>query len=307
MPAGARQPFDRSEPSPYDPPPMFLRPSSWPEALALRAAHPEAVPVLGGTDLMPEVQHGRRALPAVLDLTRVGGIGDVGWEGGRLRLGAGLTWARLLAAPPARMPALLQAADEIGTPVLRLRGTVGGHVCAAWANGDGLAPLLAAGAEVELRSVRGTRRAPLDALLGGHRRCVMEADELVAAVLVTPQDGHEAYLRVGARAAMVEATCGVAVQVDPARRRVGVAHTGAAPVPRAVHGAAAFLAGALDEADLWERPAALPPAALAEFGVRVAADADPRDDLYGTAAYRRHAVGVLARRALGPAALRSAA
>jgi CO/xanthine dehydrogenase FAD-binding subunit len=286
---------------------VFLRPSSWPEALALRAAHPQAVPVLGGTDLMPEVQHGRRALPAVLDLTRVAGIGDVEWEGERLRLGAGLTWARLLAAPPARLPALLQAADEIGTPVLRLRGTVGGHVCAAWANGDALAPLLAAGAEVELRSVRGTRRTSLATLLRGHRECVMEPDELVAAVLVAPQDGHEAYLRVGTRAAMVVATCGVAVRVDPARRRVGVAHTGAAPVPRTVPGAADFLAGALEEAGAWDAPGTLAPAVMREFGARVAAGADPHDDLYGTAGYRRHAVGVLARRALGPHALREAA
>lgn len=286
---------------------MFLRPTSWPEALALRAAHPQAVPVLGGTDLMPEVQHGRRALPAVLDLTRVAGIADLEWEGPLLRLGAGVTWARLLASPPARMPALLQAADEIGTPVLRLRGTIGGHVCAAWANGDALAPLLAAGAEVELRSARGSRRVPLAALLGGHRRCLVEPDELVAAVLVAPQDGHEAYLRVGARAAMVVATCGVAVQVDPARRRVGVAHTGAAGTPRTVPIAAAFLAGALEEAGAWEQPGGLARAVAEEFGALVAADADPLDDLYGSAAYRRRAVGVLARRALAPAAVREAA
>lgn len=286
---------------------MFLRPSSWPEALALRAAHPEAVPVLGGTDLMPEVQHGRRALPAVLDLTRVAGIAEVEWEGGRLRLGAGVTWARLLAAPPARMPALLQAADEIGTPVLRRRGTVGGHVCAAWANGDALAPLLAAGAEVELRSVRGTRRAGLAALLRGHRHCAMEPDELVAAVLLAPQDGHEAYLRVGARAAMVVATCGVAVSVDPVRRRAGVAHTGAAAVPRTVPAAERFLAAACDDARAWASPARLAPAVVREFAGLVAADAEPVDDLYGTAAYRRRAVEVLARRVLAPAAVREAA
>lgn len=286
---------------------MFLRPSSWPEALALRAAHPQAVPVLGGTDLMPEVQHGRRTLPAVLDLARVEGIGELEWEGETLRLGAGVTWARLLAAPPARMPALLQAADEIGTPVLRRRGTVGGHVCAAWANGDALAPLLAAEAEVELRSVRGTRRTSLAALLRGHRECVMDDDELVAAVLLTAQDGHEAYLRVGARAAMVVATCGVAVRVDPARRRAGVAHTGAAAIPRTVPAAAAFLAEACDRAEAWDAPARLAPEVVREFGALVAADAEPLDDLYGTAAYRRRAVEVLARRALGPAAVREAA
>jgi CO/xanthine dehydrogenase FAD-binding subunit len=286
---------------------MFLRPSSWPEALALRAAHPQAVPVLGGTDLMPEVQHGRRELPAVLDLTRVAGIGDVEWEGERLRLGAGVTWARLLDAPPARLPALLQAADEIGTPVLRRRGTVGGHVCAAWANGDALAPLLAARAEVELRSVRGTRRAPLGEILRGHRDCAMDPDELVAAVLLTPQDGHEAYLRVGARAAMVVATCGVAVSVDPARRRIGVAHTGAAAAPRAVPAAAEFLAAACGAADAWDEPARLDPDVVAAFAGLVAADAEPLDDLYGTAAYRRRAVEVLARRALAPAAVREAA
>jgi CO/xanthine dehydrogenase FAD-binding subunit len=135
----------------------------------------------------------------------------------------------------------------------------------------------------------------------------MEPEELVAAVLLTPQDGHEAYLRVGARAAMVVATCGVAVGIDPVRRRAGVAHTGAAAAPRAAPEAADFLAGACEEAGAWDAPGRLAAPVVREFARLVAAGADPRDDLYGTASYRRRAVEVLARRALAPAALREAA
>jgi hypothetical protein len=279
---------------------MFLRPTSWPEALALRAAHPQAVPVLGGTDLMPEVQHGRRALPAVLDLTRVAGIADLEWEGPLLRLGAGVTWARLLASPPARMPALLQAADEIGTPVLRLRGTIGGHVCAAWANGDALAPLLAAGAEVELRSARGSRRVPLAALLGGHRRCLVEPDELVAAVLVAPAgrarglpaggrprgDGRRHLRGGGGRSIRRAGGSAWRTRGPPARRAPSPSRRPSWPGRSRRRGPGSSRAG-------WPG---------GRGGVRGARGRrrGPLDDLYGSAAYRRPR-----RRGPGPAGARA--
>jgi CO/xanthine dehydrogenase FAD-binding subunit len=80
---------------------------------------------------------------------------------------------------------------------------------------------------------------------------------------------------------------------------VAVCVGSAGPTPLRAPAAEAFLAGVLEEAGLWERPRRLPDAAVARFGELVAAAARPIDDVRGTAAYRRHALAVLARRTLG--------
>jgi CO/xanthine dehydrogenase FAD-binding subunit len=86
--------------------------------------------------------------------------------------------------------------------------------------------------------------------------------------------------------------------LHPERQAVGAAIGSAAPTPRRAPEAEAFLAAALSEAGLWESRAELPEALVAEFGARVAAACDPIDDVRGTAAYRRHALSVMARRTL---------
>ncbi|MGH3455847.1 MAG: hypothetical protein ACRDP2_15615, partial [Nocardioidaceae bacterium] len=60
-----------------------------------------------------------------------------------------------------------------------------------------------------------------------------------------------------------------------------------------------FLADSLEEAGLWSSRGTLPDSLTQEFGERVADAAAPIDDVRGSAAYRRHALGVMARRTLG--------
>jgi CO/xanthine dehydrogenase FAD-binding subunit len=96
----------------------------------------------------------------------------------------------------------------------------------------------------------------------------------------------------------VIAVASFCISLDPAARTVGTGLGSAAPTPRRAAAAERFLAGALDEAGLWESRADLDDSIVREFGERVKAAADPVDDVRGTAAYRRHGLAVMARRTL---------
>jgi CO/xanthine dehydrogenase FAD-binding subunit len=124
----------------------------------------------------------------------------------------------------------------------------------------------------------------------------MKKDELIAAFLVEPAGGPQQFSKVGTRNAMVIAVCSLAVAIDPERRHVGTGIGSAAPTPVIAEDAERFIEGVLDEGGLWEKPKTLDPKALARFGELVAAAARPIDDVRGTAAYRRHALSVMARR-----------
>ena len=276
----------------------ILQPESFQEALALKAAEPEAVPIAGGTDLMVELNFDRVRPATVLDLTRVPELAQWAPEDGVLRVGAGVTYARVIAELGDRLPGLALASRTVGSPQIRNRGTVGGNLGTASPAGDALPPLFAAGAEVEVASTRGSRRLPVEGFVTGPKRTALAPDELIAAVRVPPADGAEQFAKVGTRNAMVIAVCSLAVSLSPARRAVGACVGSAGPTPIRARDAEAFLAGVLEEDGLWDAPRPLPPAALARFGELVEAAARPIDDVRGTAAYRHHALRVLGRRTL---------
>jgi CO/xanthine dehydrogenase FAD-binding subunit len=271
----------------------FLSPATWAEALAAKAEYPAAVPIAGGTDVMVELNFDRRRPPALLDLTRITDLAEHGPDGDLIRVGAGVQYARVITELGSRLPGLAQASRTVGSPQIRNRGTVGGNLGSASPAGDAHPPLLAAGAVVELASVRGTRRVPVAEFFTGPKRSVCADDELIAAVLVPPAPGPQQFAKVGTRNAMVIAVCSVSVALNPAARTVGTGIGSAAPTP--------VRAPAAEElaADLpWERRGDLAAPLVARFGDLVAAAAAPIDDVRGTAAYRRHALSVLGRRTL---------
>jgi CO/xanthine dehydrogenase FAD-binding subunit len=272
----------------------ILRPDTWQEALELKAAHPGARPIAGGTDLMVELNFDRSRPDAILDLTRVPELDEWDVADGAVRVGAGVTYTRLVRELGDRLPGLAIASRTVGSPQIRNRGTVGGNLGTASPAGDGLPPLLASDAEVELASVRGTRRLAVAEFLTGPKRTAIATDELIAAFRLRAADGPQQFAKVGTRNAMVIAVCSLSVHVWPARRAVTACIGSAGPTPIRAAEAVAFAAGALH----WDAPAPLDPAAAQRFGELVAAAARPIDDVRGSAAYRRHALGVLGRRTL---------
>jgi CO/xanthine dehydrogenase FAD-binding subunit len=276
----------------------FLQPTSWSDALAARAERPDAVPIAGGTDVMVDINFDRRRPGALLDLGRVAGLREWSREDGWVRLGAGVSYARIIVELGPALPGLAMASRTVGSPQIRMRGTVGGNLGSASPAGDAHPPLLAAGAEVELESAaRGTRRIPAAEFFTGVKRNALEPDELIAAVCVPEAAGPQQFCKVGTRNAMVIAVSAFACALHPERKAVGTGIGSAAPTPRRAPEAEDFLAGELDAAGLWDSRAPLPGELAAEFGRRVAAAAAPIDDVRGSAAYRRHSLAVMARRA----------
>ncbi len=96
--------------------------SSWREALELKAARPEAVPILGGTDLMVDINFDRERPEVVVDLARVPELREWGGENGRLRVGAGVTYTRVIHELGGRLPGLALASRTVGSPQIRNRG-----------------------------------------------------------------------------------------------------------------------------------------------------------------------------------------
>jgi CO/xanthine dehydrogenase FAD-binding subunit len=271
----------------------FLRPTTWADALQAKAEHPAAVPIAGGTDLMVGFNFGTAPPSVLLDLTAVAELAEWSRADGVIRLGAGVTYSRIIAELSADCPGLAIASRTVGSPQIRNRATVAGNLGTASPAGDAHPPLLASRATVEAESVRGTRLIGTDEFYRGVKRNALQPDELIRAVHVPVAAGPQQFAKVGTRNAMVIAVCSAAIALDPSRRTVGTGIGSAAATPRRSTEAEA-LAAELP----WSDRAALDDDLVAEFGDRFAAAASPIDDVRGTAAYRRHSLAVLARRAL---------
>jgi CO/xanthine dehydrogenase FAD-binding subunit len=196
----------------------------------------------------------------------------------------------------AAAPALAHAARTVGSPQIRNAGTIGGNLATASPAGDTLPVLVALDAVVELASTRGTRAMPVTEFLTGPKRTALAPDELIVGVRVPLWRGPQQVRKVGVRNAMVIAVASLALVLDLDRLSVGVGLGSVGPVPLDAPEASTWLADRLR----W-----LPERAVLddrrigdEFAAMVAAAARPIDDHRGGAEYRRHAVEVMARRAL---------
>ncbi|MCA2226889.1 FAD binding domain-containing protein [Nonomuraea aurantiaca] len=271
----------------------FLRPTTWDEALAAKADRPGAMPIQGGTDVMVEINFDVRRPEALLDLTRVPELRTWSLEDGRYRVGAAVSYTTIIEELSGPLPGLAQASRTVGSPQIRNRGSVGGNLGAASPAGDSHPPLLAAGAVIEVESRDGgVRMIPAHEFYLGVKRSALRPDELIRAVHLEAATGPQYFSKVGTRNAMVIAVCSFAVALHPGERRVGTGLGSAAPTPRRALEAEEFLRRELD----WS--ARLDPAVLKRFGELCARAASPIDDVRGTADYRRHAIGVMARRTL---------
>jgi CO/xanthine dehydrogenase FAD-binding subunit len=271
-----------------------LLPRSLEEALALRAAQPDAVPVAGGTDLMVAVNFGRSRPPVLLDLSRVEELKSWRRENGSVFVGAGMTFARIGRELGEFRP-LVEAARSVGSPQIRSRATIGGNIGTASPAGDAIPVLAAYDATIVVGSTGETRREPWHAFFTGPKQTTLAPDELVLGVEWEAADGPGSFAKVGTRNAMVIAIAGLCLQLDPRARRVRLALGSVAPTVVRAPEAETFAAGAIP----WDEPELeLPEQAVSEFGRLAAAAARPIDDVRGSAAYRRHVVEVIARRAL---------
>lgn len=275
-----------------------LRPRSLEEALLQKLELPEAVVLAGGTDLMVELNFDRRRPAAIMDVTRVPEL--IRWwrDDGRIRLGAGVTYTRIVAELHRELPGLAIASRTVGSPQIRNRGTVGGNLGTSSPAGDALPPLMACDARIEVASTRGARVLPLEEFLQGPKRNALAPDEIIVAVDAPVAAGGQQFSKIGTRNAMVIAVAAFALAVDTHARAIRTGIGSAGPTILRADEAESFIASALTEAAAWEGYKPIAESTVDRFGELVATAARPIDDVRGTAGYRRHALGVMARRTL---------
>jgi CO/xanthine dehydrogenase FAD-binding subunit len=279
-------------------------PTELDEVLSHLRADPNALLLQGGTDLMVEInmQH-RQAPAAVIALRRVAALrtwqhdphhGD--HESGVITIGAGVPYAEMERGRLAELlPALAEAARTVGSPQIRAAGTLGGNLGTCSPAGDGLPVLFALDAVIHLRSLDGARDVPVAEFMTGVKRNALQPGELITGVTVPVLQGWQGYAKVGVRNAMVIATASACLAADPELGEVRLALGAVGPTIIRCRDTEAWLAG---EVDLGRDEPDIDDATAAEFGRRAAAEARPIDDHRSTAAYRRHAICVLAGRLL---------
>ncbi|MBV8763374.1 MAG: xanthine dehydrogenase family protein subunit M [Hyphomicrobiales bacterium] len=285
--------------------PIYLRPASLKAALSTlaqasgkgRSAHPLTV-LAGGTDIYP-TRAGKQAwlesFPRdFLDITQIPQLRGIRRDGRAILIGAATTWTDIVAArlPPA-FDALKQAALQIGGLQIQNRGTLGGNIVNASPAADGVPPLLALDAEVDIASERGERSVPLASFIRGNRQTGLARDELVVAIRLP---GHRAssrslFLKLGARSHLVISIVSVGTLLDQGAdgtiADIRITVGAASAVPTRLAALEAELRGERLDASLIER------VTPGLFSVLT-----PLDDVRASSHYRRDAARILVRRAL---------
>ncbi|MCY4192836.1 MAG: FAD binding domain-containing protein [bacterium] len=265
------------------------------EALSDLSERPDATVLAGGTDLMVEMNRGLRRPRRVVAVSQVPELRQWSVANDRVVVGGGVTYTEMMTTPLAQAaPALAQAARTVGSPPIRNAGTLGGNLGTASPAGDTLPVLAALNAQIVVAGPDGERRMELEEFVVGVKQTSLQPGELIVRAEMDRPRGPQEFLKIGPRNAMVISMAGLALVVDRDARAVRCALGAvAAGIPRARE-AEAWVAERID----WDNGAGVDGAVADEFGPRVAAACAPIDDHRSTAAYRRHAVAVLATRAL---------
>ncbi len=270
---------------------MYLRPKTLDEAV-VQLKVPGIQVLSGGTDFYPALGD-RVAQEPVMDISALRELRGVSSDANYFRIGGLTTWSDVIRTPlPSCFEALKSAAREVGSVQIQNRGTVAGNLCNASPAADGVPPLLALDAEVELASSTGSRRMLLAEFVVGNRKTQRRADELLTAIWVprTLEDARSTFLKLGARRYLVISISMVAVVILVNAGRVAAA--------RVAVGSCSVVARRLTalERELVGAPV------RDGLSARVAPDhlapLSPIDDVRATAEYRRDASLTLVRRAL---------
>jgi CO/xanthine dehydrogenase FAD-binding subunit len=276
---------------------LYLKPRTLDEAVSLLAGS-DAQILSGGTDFYPALGE---KLPrgTIVDVSSLRELRGISISAVHIRIGGLTTWTEVIRAPlPRCFDALKAAAREVGSVQIQNRGTVAGNLCNASPAADGVPPLLALDAAVELVSAAGQRQMPLAEFIVGNRKTLRRPDEVLSGILIprTVENAASAFLKLGARRYLVISISMVAalIQCDDSRRD----HAGCVAEARVAVGSCSASARRLG--DLEKELAGLPCAPGISEVVTEAhlSSLSPIDDVRATAEYRRDASLVLVRRAL---------
>lgn len=262
---------------------MFYQPKSIGEALERKAQLKERGPfIAGGTDLVVLMNAGKAAPGNFIDLTHVNGLNAIHRHNGTLELAGNVTHAQCGRLP---VRCLAQASLSVGGPGIRELGTIAGNLATASPAGDGSTALLALDAEVELSSVRGVRRLPLDKFFVSYRKTALAPDEMITKVFI-PTTYKTDWAKNGKRGAVNISIVAAAVAITP-KKEVRIALASVAPTPARCYKAEQFLTKTGLDADSIRKAVEI-----------VRGEIKPITDHRASADYKTHLAGVMVRRLL---------
>ena len=271
---------------------MYLKPKTLDEAVSLLAVGGGQI-LAGGTDFYPSLGE-KLPQATIVDVSGLREIRGISIGADYIRIGGLTTWTEVIRAPlPRGFEALKAAAREVGSVQIQNRGTVAGNLCNASPAADGVPPLLALDAVVELVSAAGRRQIPLAEFIVGNRKTLRRPDEVLSGILIprTVENATSAFLKLGARRYLVISISMVAAVIQ----RNDASRVGDARVA-----VGSCSASARRLRDLGKELVGLPcsPGISAAVTGAHLSSLSPIDDLRATAEYRRDASLVLVRRAL---------
>ncbi|HQQ41114.1 MAG TPA: xanthine dehydrogenase FAD-binding subunit XdhB, partial [Clostridia bacterium] len=267
-------------------------------AVELMQAHPSAVLIAGGSDVLIKMREGKLAGAELISLYKLDELREVTIDSdGALRIGPMTSFSHATKSPVLQkyMPVLGEAADTVGGPQLRNIGTLGGNICNGVTSADTASTQVAYDADLEIASVNGTRRMSIHDFYKGPGKVALEPGELLTAILI-PKESYENcfgyYIKYAMRNAMDIATIGCSVNVvlsadKKTIQRARIAYGVAGPVPMRAKTAEAALAG---------QPVG--EAAIEIVGKEVQNDVNPRTSWRASADFRRQIISETARRGL---------
>jgi len=262
---------------------VFYQPKDIQEALELKAELKErGTFIAGGTDIVVLMNHGKAAPETFIDLSHIPELRAIHKHNGTLEMAGNVTHAQ---AGKLSIRCLAQASLSVGGPGIRELGTLAGNLATASPAGDGSTALLALDAEVELTSVRGSRRLPLDKFLVGYRKIALTSDEMITKVIV-PTDYKSDWSKNGKRGAMNISIVAAAVSITP-KKEVRIALASVAATPIRCYKAERFLATNGLTVD-----------SIRQVADIVRGEIKPITDHRASADYKVHLSGVMVRRLL---------
>lgn len=268
------------------------------EAVELRAAHPEAQIIAGGSDVLVQMREGKRAGKELISIYAVDEMRGVTIDAEEnIRIGSLTSFSHITkdAVIQKYINVLGEAVDQVGGPQIRNIGTIGGNTCNGVTSADSASTLHAWEAVVELTGLNGIRRVPIKDFYIKAGTVDIKPDEIQTAILI-PKASYEntfgAYFKYAMRNAMDIATTGCSVNVrlsgdKKTFERVRIAYGVAGPVPMRAPSAEAAANGAPVTAETAER-----------FALAVLDDIRPRDSWRAAKAFREHIAVEMAERML---------
>ena len=271
----------------------YFQPQNLQKALDIKAEYGDQIEVAAGsTDLLVANYEKLHEIENWLDLEKLDELRKIEVKNGQLHLGAMVTHLQLMKSDivKEKLAVLAAAAEDVGSPQIRSRGTIGGNICTSSPAGDLLAPLLSYEASFKLESAEGERIVEAEKFFTGPKRNLMEVDELLTEIIIplTENEREGAWIKVGRRKALVISTLTLSVVLEFDADQIvkaGVAMGSVAPTPIKLQEVEAVILGKkLSELD------------YKQLGQEVKARINPIDDLRGTKEYREDvAVDVMVR------------